>query len=77
MDKCSFKIGDKVKLVGNLYWVDRYYTNKVGTVIEVVINGSFPYIVGVDTAKIPVDEREMEKVVTKGQQLLFSFMEGE
>lgn len=71
----KFKVGDKVKLVGNVFWVERYYTNKIGTVTEVVINSSFPYIVSVDTVKIPVNECEMEKVNTKGQQLLFSFME--
>ena len=70
----KYKTGNKVKLVGSVFWVDRYYTNKIGTVTEVTTNGSFPYIVSVDTVKIPVDEREMEKVVIKGQQLLFSFM---
>ena len=71
----KFKVGDKVKLVGSVFWVERYYTNKIGTVTEVVINGPFPYIVSVDTVKIPVNECEMEKVNIKGQQLLFSFME--
>ena len=71
----KFKVGDKVKLVGSVFWVERYYTNKIGTVTEVVINGSFPYIVSADTVKIPVNECEMEKVNIKGQQLLFPFMD--
>ena len=70
----KYKVGDKVKLVGSVFWVDKYYTNKIGTVTKDVTNGSFPYTVSVDTVKIPVDECEMEKVVTKGQQLLFEFM---
>lgn len=77
MVKHSFKVGDKVKLVGSVFWVKKYYTNKIGVVTEVVTNGSFLYIVSVDTAKIPVSEIEIEKVSTKGQQLLFSFMKGE
>jgi len=70
----KYKIGDKVKLVGSVFWVDRYYTNKIGVVTKVVVSGGFPYIVRVDTVKIPVDEKEMEKVFIKGQQLLFDFM---
>ena len=72
--RTNFVVGDKVKLVGDVFWVDRYYTNKVGIVIEVVINGPYPYIVGVDTVKIPVNKIEIEKVIIKGQQLLFNFM---
>ena len=71
----KFKIGDKIKVVGRVWWVDKYYTNKVGTVTKVVTDEGFPYIVGIDTVKIPVHGHEIEKVTTKGQQLLFSFME--
>ena len=75
----KFKMGDKIKIVSNVWWVDRYYTNKVGTVVEVNRSAGFPYSVSIsnesETVNIPVDECEIEKVATKGQQLLFSFME--
>jgi len=71
----KFKVGDKVKLVGSVLWIDRYYTNKVGIVIDISTGCGLQYTVGIDTVKIPVSEREMEKINIKGQQLLFSFME--
>jgi hypothetical protein len=69
-----FKVGERVKLVGSVFWKGKYYTNKVGIVIKVNIDSSFQYDVHIDTVDIPVGEWEMEKVVTKGQQLLFEFM---
>ena len=70
----KYKIGDKIKVIMRVWWVDRYYTNKIGTVIKVDSNRIFHYMIDIDTIKIPVKEQEIEKIFTKGQQLLFSFM---
>ncbi len=71
----KYKVGDKVKTVSNIWWRGKHYTNKVGTVIYVDSSRSFCYIIDMGAIVIPVDEYEIEKVFTKGQQLLFSFME--
>ncbi len=69
-----FKVGDKVKVITQVWWIDRYYTNKIGIVININLDGGFRYTVSMDTAEILVDEHEIEKAVKKNQQLLFEFM---
>jgi hypothetical protein len=70
-----FKIGDKIKVISKIWWIDKYLTNKVGTVTKIDTSGGFPFTISIGEMSVPVDGNEIEKVVIKGQQLLFSFME--
>lgn len=70
----KYKVGDKIKVVTRVWWIDRYYTNKVGTVIDIDSSEAFYYTIDIDTIKIPVDECEIEKASVKGEQLVFEFM---
>lgn len=72
----KFKIGDKIKVVGNVFWVDKYYTGRIGVItkVEAGVVYSFPYIIRIEAVTIPVYEHEIEKVSVKGEQLLFEFM---
>ena len=70
----KFKIGDKIKVVGNVFWKGRQYNNKLGTITRMNPGAMFLYTISVDTAKIPVGGTEIENVFIKNQQLLFEFM---
>jgi len=67
-----FKVGDKVKVIEKVWWIDKYVTDKIGIVIKIVIEG-FPYIIRIDKMEIPVYGHEIEKIPAEGQ-MLFSFM---
>ena len=78
MIKHSFKIGDKVKIVN---FHDEKVIGKTGIIIEIDDSWSeYNYIIKWDiipfpyNETIPLYENEIEHVVVKGQQLLFSFM---
>lgn len=83
MDKKGFKIGDKVKVVynSNGSGIVARIMNKIGTVHKPVQFGliyvEFDEIVYSDLSCIGFYKDEIEKVVTKGEQLLFDFMEGD
>jgi len=64
-----FKIGDKVKFVGV---TPKILMSRIGVVIEVQSpKYEFPYRIQFDCGHcLPVLKWEVEKVVTKGQQLL-------
>ena len=66
----KFKVGDKVKVISEVFWIDAYFTNKKGVVVRVEWGGAFPYGIKIDGIQIPVDECEIEKVSRKGEQLL-------
>ena len=70
----QFKMGDKVKLIHFPY---NSMVGQIGVIIEVRSSGyEFPYRIKIsDSFKPAVLEREIEKVVTKNQQLLFEFMQ--
>ena len=70
----KYKVGDKIKVMSKVWWVDRYFTDKIGTVTGIITDSAFQYKITINSITIPVDECEIEKVATKGQQLLFEFM---
>ena len=76
----NFNIGDKVKIIANDNGSDDYI-GRVGIIIETDrikqrISMDWDYRCEFDDGdSYPFNLQEIEKVVTKGQQLLFSFME--
>lgn len=72
MKKNNFEIGDKVKVYKTEYW---HQGNKVGKVIELT---AYIWVAwGERGAVTPYLPNEIYKVNVKGQQLVFSFMEGD
>ena len=71
----KFKVGDKVKIINKVWWIDRYFTNEIGIITNIDGNSDFQYTISIDAYKVAVHGREIEKIPTKGQQLVFSFME--
>lgn len=77
-----FKVGDKVKVVynSNDSGIVRQAMNKIGIVKSIhnnpfaMIYVEFDEVVYSDLSTIGFFKDEIEKVVTKGQQLLFPFM---
>ena len=73
----GFKIGDKVRLIN---YFETGLNGSIGFISEVRKPGiCFPYRVDFRSSLphsfwLPVRADEIEKVSTKGQQLLFSFM---
>ena len=67
------KVGDKVKVINYDY---PYVIGKEGVITEVRGKGQdFPYRVDFYDTWLPFKANEIELLVVKGQQLLFSFME--
>ena len=71
----KFKVGDTVKIINKVWWINRYFTNEIGIITNIDGNGGFQYIISIDAYKVAVRGSEIEKTPPKGQQLLFSFME--
>ena len=71
-----FKVGDKVRFVKCISLNPKMW-GKISTILEVRDGGrQFPYIVSIGISGcFPALDIEIEKVVTKGEQLLFEFME--
>ncbi len=72
----NFKVGDKVRVICRVFWIDKYFTGKTGIVVEVkeVVVDNFLYTICINGVEIPVYDFEIEKINIKGQQLLFDFM---
>ena len=78
MDKKSFKKGDKVKLKNPRQF-------KCGTKVLTVIkeagkdNNKFIHVIyeGITWEYFPLYSDEVKYAISKGQQLIFSFMKGE
>ena len=72
----KYKVGDKVRFVKCTSLNPKMW-GKISTILEIRDGGrQFPYIVSIGiTGRFPALNIEIEKVATKGQQLLFSFME--
>lgn len=74
----KYKVGDKVKI--HSCEGDPWYNGKIGTVIQTgriqsTEHTRWDYLCSFDGASnYPFGFSEMERVSTKGQQLLFSFM---
>jgi len=71
----SFKVGQKVKIIGHPW--KGYFAN----IIEVIVGDTYPYKAlvknipdGVVIKTCPYDKEEIELVVAVGEQMEFSFM---
>lgn len=76
----KFKIGDKVKVIynSNGSGIVKRAMNKIGIVKSInpeMIYIEFGEVVYSDLSATGFYKNEVEKINTKGQQLLFSFME--
>lgn len=72
----KFKVGNRVKIINKVWWIDQYFTNEVGIVTNIDRNSGFQYTVSIGAYKIAVHGHEIELMAKVGEQLLFSFMEG-
>ena len=77
----KFKVGDRVKVIynSNGSGIVKKAMNQIGVVVRhkvgIMVYVKFDKVVWGTLTEIGFYENEIEKAITKGQQLLFSFMQ--